>query len=49
MSVRAERYMLILCPPNLFLRYSGIVYTPEAMYTGTKTQPRRRMKNTDCK
>ena len=35
------------CPPNLSLRYSGIVNTWEDMYTGTNHQPNIRMKNTE--
>ena len=29
----------IFTPPYLSLRYSGIVETPPAMYTGTNNQP----------
>ena len=36
-----ERQTLILCPPNLSLRYSGMVKTPLAMQTGTKLHPRK--------
>lgn len=34
-----ERKIRILWPPNRFLMYSGIVYTPARIYTGINTQP----------
>ena len=32
------------CPPNRLRKYSGIVKTPDDMYTGTKSQPSVKMK-----
>ncbi len=36
---KTARYILILCPPNLFIMYSGSVHTLLAMYTGKNTKP----------
>ena len=36
------RNIWILLPPNLRFMYSGIVYTPLAMYTGRNTQPAKK-------
>lgn len=35
-------------PPNLFLRYSGMVTTPAEMYTGTKNQPKAMRTHAAC-